>query len=139
MADVFTKEKRSEIMSSIGWKDTKPELLVRKYLFSKGYRFRIHQKNLPGKPDIVLKKFNTVIMINGCFWHGHENCKEYKIPKTNSDFWKMKIEKNVKRDNSNHEKLINLGWRVIVIWECQLENGNREKTLCGIVNDLRNC
>ncbi len=137
MADVFTKERRSEIMSSIGAKDTKPELVVRKYLFSKGYRFRIHQKNLPGKPDIVLKRFNTIIMINGCFWHGHENCKEYKIPKTNSDFWKMKIEKNVHRDNRNHDKLVGLGWNVIVIWECQLENGNLEKTLCEIENAIK--
>jgi len=136
MADMFTPQRRSEIMSRIGAKDTKPELIVRKHLHSKGYRFRLHQKRMPGKPDIVLKKFNTVIMINGCFWHGHENCKEYKIPKTNPDFWKLKIERNIERDAKNLEKLANLGWNVIVVWECQLENGSRIKTLHEITDNL---
>jgi DNA mismatch endonuclease, patch repair protein len=136
MADMFTKERRSEIMSHIGAKDTKPELIVRKHLHSKGYRFRLHHKKLPGKPDIVLRKFNTVIMINGCFWHGHENCKEYKIPKTNPDFWKLKIERNIDRDSKNLEKLACLGWNVIVVWECQLENGSRSKTLHEIIDSL---
>ncbi|WP_300728179.1 very short patch repair endonuclease [uncultured Bacteroides sp.] len=136
MADKLTKEQRHKCMSHIRSKDTKPEIIVRKYLFSKGFRFRIHVKNLPGTPDIVLKKYRTVIFINGCFWHGHENCKYSTLPTTNTDFWKEKIEKNKQRDLKERIELRNLGWHVIQLWECQLKPKVREENLEGLVYTL---
>jgi len=109
-------------MSQIKSKDTKPELIVRKYLFANGFRYRLHVKDLPGKPDIVLPKYKTVIFVNGCFWHGHEGCIEASKPKTNSEFWENKIQKNIKRDRNNIKLIENLGWKVIIIWECELKN-----------------
>lgn len=121
--DVFTKEKRSQIMSHVKQKNTKPELLVRSILYKMGFRFRIHNKKLPGCPDIVLSKWKTVIFVNGCFWHRHADCKlGNSIPKSNTDFWKNKFSKNMKRDLQVYEKLESMGWKVVIIWECQTKN-----------------
>ena len=114
-------------MAAIKGKDTKPELIVRNYLFSRGLRFRIQVRNLPGKPDIVLPKYKTAIFVNGCFWHGHKGCKYYRLPKTNIDFWKNKIEQNISRDAKNEKELISLGWNVIHVWECEIKNISRRK------------
>jgi len=123
-------------MKNIRSKNTTPELIVRKFLYNRGYRYRLHYKKLPGKPDIVLRKFNTVIFINGCFWHGHKNCSEAKKPKSNSEFWKTKIVSNQQRDMKNIESLSKLGWRVLTIWECQLQKDLMESTLSDIVNKV---
>lgn len=122
MPDIFSKSKRSEIMSKISGKDTKPEIIVRKYLFSKGFRYRKNVNELPGKPDIVLLKYKIIIFIHGCFWHGHEGCKKSTLPTTNLEFWKDKLEKNKERDKFNILKLQEIGWKVIVIWQCELKN-----------------
>ena len=103
-------------------KNTKPEIKVRQLLHSMGYRFRLHMKDLPGNPDIVLKKYKTVIYVNGCFWHRHPNCKYASIPKTRPEFWSQKFKSNVERDNNNYIKIKNLGWKYIVVWECELKN-----------------
>jgi len=137
MADVHNKKTRSYNMSKISGKNTKPEILVRKYLHSEGFRFRLHDRKLPGKPDIVLRKYNTVVLINGCFWHGHENCKYFKVPKTRTDFWLNKINTNKERDKINKIKLEDLGWRVIEIWECELKADLKTKTLNNLVENLR--
>lgn len=129
MADVHTPEQRSYNMSRIRGKDTKAEELVRKYLFSQGFRYRKNDSRLPGKPDIVLPKYKTVIFVNGCFWHKHEGCKYFVWPKSNAEFWKDKIEKNCKRDNRDYSLLQQAGWHVIVIWECELKVASRETTL----------
>lgn len=120
---------RSFNMSMIKGKDTKPEMLVRRFLFGNGFRYRVNLKGLPGKPDIVLRKYGVVIFINGCFWHGHENCKYFKIPKTRSDWWQDKIERNIKRDAKVRDELRQIGWRTMVIWECQLKPKDRDNTL----------
>lgn len=119
--DVVTKEKRSEIMSKIRSKHTAPEMKVRSLLFSLGFRFRLHKKNLPGKPDIVLPKYKTLIFVHGCFWHGHDGCKYHRIPKSNNEYWVNKINNNKIKDIEHYNKLVNLGWKVIVIWECQIK------------------
>lgn len=129
MADVHNKQTRSYNMSRIKGKNTKPEILVRKFLFSKGFRYRLHVKNLPGKPDIVLPKYKTIIFINGCFWHGHENCKYYVIPKTRTEWWIQKIIDTQTHDQIAKQVLEKLGWKVIVIWECELKKGKRTQTL----------
>ncbi len=121
MADVHTPEVRSYNMSMIKGKNTKPEIIVRKFLHSKGFRFRLHKKDLPGKPDIVLSKHKTVIFIHGCFWHGHKNCKYFVVPKTRTKWWLNKIMENKKTDKKNNLKLRNKGWRIITLWECQLK------------------
>ena len=110
MADVLTKEQRHRCMSAIKGKNTKPELLVRKFLFSRGFRFRLNHPRLPGHPDLVLRKYKTVIFINGCFWHGHEGCKYYVLPKTNVEFWQNKIERNRSRDIEERHQLTSMGW-----------------------------
>lgn len=120
--DVHDKETRSYNMSCIKGKNTKPEEIVRKYLFSQGFRYRKNDKKLPGTPDIVLPKYKTVIFVNGCFWHGHEDCRYFVVPKTNTEFWVNKIETNKQRDSRKINDLRALGWRVIVVWECQLKN-----------------
>ena len=122
MVDKLTKEKRSLNMSLIHSKDTKPEKAVRSELHKLGYRFRLHKKNLPGKPDIVLPKYNKLIFVHGCFWHNHRNCKKSGYPKSNINFWKEKIDKNVARDIKNIKKLKRYGWDVYIIWECETEN-----------------
>jgi len=121
MTDVFSKAKRSNLMSKIKGKETKSEILVRKYIFSKGFRYRKNVRKLPGSPDIVLLKYKTIIFIHGCFWHFHKGCKEGRLPATNTEYWKEKLEKNVERDIKNISILVSMGWKVIVIWECELE------------------
>jgi len=127
MTDVHNKKTRSYNMAQIKGKDTKPELLVRKYLYSKGFRYRLHDPKLPGKPDIVLRKYNTVIFVNGCFWHGHIRCKYFTLPKTRTDWWESKIKATQQRDNYNYSQLKKLGWDVIVVWECQLKTSSDER------------
>ncbi len=137
MADVKTPEQRSRNMAAIKGKDTKPEIIVRKYLFSRGLRFRVQVKKLPGNPDIVLPKYKTVIFVNGCLWHGHEGCKYFRLPKSNVEFWKEKIERNIERDRESMQALLDLGWKVIRVWECELRNkANREVTLNKIYNSI---
>jgi DNA mismatch endonuclease (patch repair protein) len=125
MADVHDKITRSYNMSKVKGKNTKPEILVRKILFANGFRFRIHNKKLPGRPDIVLPKYKTAIFVNGCFWHGHSGCKYYILPKTRSDWWLRKITYTIQRDKNNREQLKKLGWRVFVVWECDLRKTAR--------------
>lgn len=116
-------------MSRIRSTDTKPEQLVRKFLFANGFRYRLHEKKLFGKPDIVLPKYKTVIFVNGCFWHGHKRCKASKIPASNINYWTEKIRRNIERDFKNKRKLKKLGWNVIEVWECKMRNVNeKEKT-----------
>lgn len=122
MTDTLSKEERSRVMAKVKSRDTKPEKKVRSLLFSLGFRFRLCQKNLPGKPDIVLKKYKTVIFVHGCFWHGHENCKNARIPKSNVEFWKNKIERNKQRFAEVSRQLRAQGWKVVVIWECETKN-----------------
>ncbi|AYZ13068.1 DNA mismatch endonuclease Vsr [Chryseobacterium arthrosphaerae] len=120
--DKHNKQTRSYNMSQIKGKNTKPEILVRKFLFANGFRYRLHDKKLQGKPDIVLRKYNTVIFVHGCFWHGHDGCKKFVIPKTRTDFWLNKINTNISNDNKNIEALKKDGWNVITIWECEIKN-----------------
>ncbi|HEY0743535.1 MAG TPA: DNA mismatch endonuclease Vsr [Chryseosolibacter sp.] len=121
MADVFSKQKRSAIMASVKSSETKPEILVRKFLHSRGFRFRKNVKDLPGKPDVVMSRYNVVILIHGCFWHGHEGCKGYRLPKTRLNYWSEKIRGNIGRDKITKRKLIALGFKVITVWECSLK------------------
>ena len=137
MADVHTPEQRSYNMSRIRGKNTKPEELVRKYLFSQGFRYRKNDARLPGKPDIVLPKYKTVIFVNGCFWHAHEGCKYFVWPKNNAEFWKKKIEGNIARDKKTRQQLEDLGWKVLIVWECELKQNRQEETLVNITSALR--
>jgi DNA mismatch endonuclease, patch repair protein len=136
MTDIHSPEIRSKNMSCIRSSDTKPELIVRKYLHRNGFRYRLHVKNLPGKPDLVLKKYNTVIFINGCFWHGHDGCNYYKIPKTRTDWWVSKINRTRQNDKEVETKLTKLGWNIIIIWECSLKPNIRKSTLDELINNL---
>ena len=136
--DNLTTKQRHNNMASIRLKDTRPELLVRKWLWSHNYRYRLNVKSVPGKPDIVLRRYRTAIFVNGCFWHGHEDCGNYKIPKSNTDFWVNKITKNKERDQRNYSDLSNAGWSVIVIWECQLRNNCIEETMRNVEHLLSN-
>ncbi|MGE4453807.1 MAG: very short patch repair endonuclease [Sphaerochaeta sp.] len=137
MGDCFSLAKRREIMRSIKAKDTKAELLVRSYLFRHGFRFRVNDKRLVGRPDIVLPKYRTVIFINGCFWHAHQGCKYFVLPKTNRPFWEQKLQKNRERDQRVCARLLQEGYRVMVIWECELSPPKkREETLSGLVNEI---
>ncbi len=130
MTDVMTPEQRSRCMAAIKGKDTKPEMIVRKYLFSRGLRYRVNNRKLPGSPDIVLKKYKTVVFIDGCFWHGHENCRYFRLPKSNERFWRHKIAMNISRDYANNVDLRLAGWKVIRIWECEIKTkANREENL----------
>ncbi len=138
MADVHTPEVRSYNMSHIRGKDTKPEVIVRKYLFSQGFRYRKNDPRLPGKPDIVLPKYKTVVFVNGCFWHKHEGCKYFVWPKSNTEFWKQKISATVERDRQEYKQLEDLGWRIIVVWECELKKkvqSERLERLCREIKD----
>ena len=123
-------------MSRIKGKDTKPEMLVRRYLHSRGYRYRVNVRRLPGTPDIVLRKYKTAIFINGCFWHGHEGCRYYVPPKSNSQYWQQKIERNKQRDIEKRIQLRLLGWHTIIIWECQLKPKQRYTTLQALEQTL---
>lgn len=124
MVDIVDIQTRSRIMASIRGKNTKPEILIRKGLHARGYRYRLHAGNLPGKPDIVFPMYSAVIFVNGCFWHGHD-CHIFKVPKSNIDFWQKKISRNKERDAVVAEKLISKGWRVGVIWECAMTGKSR--------------
>ena len=115
-------EQRSRNMSAIKSKNTKPEIAVRKLLHSMGYRFRLHRKDLPGSPDIVLPKYKTVIFVHGCFWHRHENCKYASTPKTRQEFWEAKFRENINRDKLNQENLSSKGWKIIIVWECEIKD-----------------
>ena len=138
MTDIKSKEERSKNMSAIKGKNTKPEILVRKYLFKQGFRYRVNVSTMAGKPDIVLSKYKTVIFVNGCFWHLHKDCKYFVWPKQNADFWQKKINGNVERDNRNYKTLKENGWKVIVIWECQLKK-EKEETLNALVKEIKKC
>ncbi|GHT42103.1 very short patch repair endonuclease [Bacteroidia bacterium] len=135
--DVHSKEIRSFNMSRIKGKNTKPEILVRKYLFSHGLRYRLYSKTLPGKPDIVLTKYRIVIFIHGCFWHGHEGCRYFVIPKTRTEWWLNKINTNRENDRKNCELLKELKWNVITVWECSLRKEKQENTLNDILNMIK--
>ena len=137
LMDVHDQKTRSYNMSRVKRKDTKPEEIVRKYLFSQGFRYRKNDKRLPGKPDIVLPKYKTVIFVNGCFWHKHEGCKYFVWPKSNSEFWKEKIESNIVRDKKQYEELKNAGWHVIIVWECELKKKQRMDTLERLVTEIQ--
>lgn len=122
-------EQRHKNMAAIRSKDTKPEMVVRKYLWSRGVRYRVNNPRLPGHPDIVLRKYHTCIFVNGCFWHGHEGCKYFRMPKTNTEFWERKISRNRERDREEQKQLARMGWHCITVWECELKGERREKTL----------
>lgn len=136
MADIKSPEKRSQNMSHIRGKDTKIEVKVRSYLFRQGFRFRKNVRKLPGTPDIVLPKYKTVIFVHGCFWHQHPFCKEAHIPKTREDYWVEKLDRNVEKDKKNYQKLEELGWKVIVIWECELEKKHFESTMQRVMHEI---
>lgn len=136
MSDVLSPEQRRRCMSAIKSADTKPELIVRRYLFSRGLRYRLHSKKLPGTPDLVFPKYRSVVFIHGCFWHAHEECGMFRFPKSNEVFWRTKIEHNVKRDVAVAAALLRLGWRVLVIWECTLKKNTRKKTLENLYKEI---
>ena len=136
MSDVHSPTTRSYNMSMIKGKDTKPEVAVRKYLFSQGFRYRKNVRKMPGSPDIVLPKYKTCIFVNGCFWHKHEGCRYFVWPKSNEEFWKNKIETNVERDNRKYNTLKENGWNVIVIWECEIKN-NYEDTMKNVISLIK--
>lgn len=127
---------RSYNMSRIHGKDTKPEEIVRKYLFKQGFRYRKNDCLLPGTPDVVFPKYNTCIFINGCFWHVHEDCRQFVWPKSNKEFWQKKLLSNVERDKKNYQKLVEKGWRVIIIWGCELNKSNFEKRMNQLVDEI---
>ena len=127
--DKLTKVQRHRCMASIHSKNTKPELLVRKFLFSRGFRYRLNHPRLPGHPDIVMRKYRTVIFVNGCFWHGHTGCKYFVLPKSNTVFWEAKIIRNRARDKEEQRRLAAMGWHCVTVWECQLKPAVRMQTL----------
>ena len=136
--DVHDKKTRSYNMSQIKSQNTKPEEIVCKYLFSQGFRYRKNDKRYPGKPDIVLPKYKTVIFVNCCFWHKHEGCKYFVVPKSNTEFWMNKINRNIERDSENVKRLIDMGWKVIVVWECELKNNVKDFTLNRLIQEIYN-
>jgi DNA mismatch endonuclease (patch repair protein) len=138
MADVHDKKTRSFNMSRIKGKNTKPEILVRQFLHKNGFRYRLNYSKLPGKPDIVLPKYKTVIFINGCFWHGHKGCKYFVIPKTRTEWWLEKINGTIERDKKKIIELENMGWKVKVIWECELKPNEKNRTLENLLLFLKN-
>ena len=129
MPDVLTPQQRHKCMSRIRSKATKPEMAVRRWLWAHGYRYRLNVKSVPGKPDIVMRRYRTAIFVNGCFWHGHEGCGKFVMPKSNTGFWQTKITRNRERDRQNHDILLQNGWQVIVIWECQLSPKRIDNTM----------
>ncbi len=137
MTDVHTPQQRSYNMSRIKGKDTKPEMIVRKFLHARGFRYRLHNKDLPGKPDIVLPRYRTVIFVHGCFWHGHEGCRYFILPKTKTEWWETKINGNKERDQRNLEALRASGWRVIVVYECELKPKVRDEGLRRLEEAIR--
>jgi len=138
MADVHEPEVRSYNMSRIKGKDTKPEMLVRKFLHARGFRYKLHDKKLPGKPDIVLPKYYTIVQVHGCFWHGHEGCKYYVVPKTRTQWWLDKITTNKRKDRENENKLMDMGWKVLTVFECELKTPNQQETLMKLIKIITN-
>ncbi len=136
MADVHTPQQRSYNMSRVKSKNTKPEMIVRKFLHSHGFRYKLHDNKLPGKPDIVLPKYKTVIFVHGCFYHGHEGCRYFVVPKTRTDWWLDKIDGNRRRDANNYIRLTEADWRIITVYECELKPANREHTLHSLLGQL---
>ncbi len=136
MPDRMTPDQRHRCMQSIRGKDTKPEMIVRRYLHAHGFRYRLHHGRLPGHPDLVLRQYRTCIFVNGCFWHGHEGCRYYTVPKTNTDFWMSKVERNRERDEEELARLKAMGWNTVIIWECQLKPAVRERTLRSLAYTL---
>lgn len=134
--DNRSPEVRSRNMSRIPSKNTKPEEIVRKYLFNRGFRYRKNVSKLPGKPDIVLSKYKTVVFMNGCFWHAHKGCKWFVPPKSNTEFWEGKFIYNIERDERNYKKLKDLGWKVIIIWECEIRHGDKEVVLQKLITEI---
>jgi DNA mismatch endonuclease (patch repair protein) len=139
MADVHDKETRSYNMSRIKGKNTKPEMVVRKFLHANGFRYRLHVKNLPGKPDIVLPKYKTVIFVHGCFWHQHEHCSKASLPKTRTEWWKNKLNRNTQVDLNAEALLKQSGWRVLIIWQCGLTINEQMETLSKLIADIMLC
>ncbi len=135
--DTITPSQRSAVMSRIHSRDTKPEMSIRRALYAAGYRFRVANKDLPGSPDISVKKYHIVIFVNGCFWHGHDECRMYHLPKTNVEFWQRKIERNRARDARNLDLYKQMGWTALVVWECQLRTkSDSEATIARLLNTL---
>lgn len=130
--DKLSTEQRYKNMAAVHSTNTKPEILVRKFLFSRGFRYRLNHKRLPGRPDIVLRRYRTCIFINGCFWHGHKDCKYFRMPKSNVEFWTEKINRNMQRDKKVQKELSLLGWHCITIWECELKQKKRKQTLISL-------
>lgn len=135
--DNHDRETRSYNMSRIRSTNTKPEEIVRKYLFSQGFRYKKNVKELPGKPDIVLPKYRAVIFVNGCFWHGHEGCSKFIWPKSNQEYWEKKLLGNIIRDKENYKRLEQLQWKVFIVWECQLKSEMKEQTLVNLCNEIK--
>ena len=136
MADVHSPQTRSYNMSRIKGKNTRPEMLVRRFLFANGFRYRLHDDKLPGKPDIVLPRYKTVIFVHGCFWHGHEGCRYFVVPKTRTEWWMQKIEGNKLNDSRKVLSLEEMGWNCITIWECQLKQQKLNFTLKTLLSEL---
>lgn len=136
MPDRLTIEERSRNMAAVKGKDTKPEMVVRRFLWAHGFRYRVNDKRLPGRPDVVIRRLRVCIFVNGCFWHGHQGCRYFVMPKTNRVFWQQKIARNRRRDREVNERLIVEGWRVITLWECQLKPSTRKATLENLVDLL---
>lgn len=136
MPDTMTPEQRHRCMSNIGSKNTKPEMIVRRWLWRQGFRYRLNVKRLPGTPDIVIPKLSTVIFVNGCFWHAHQGCDKYRVPSTNVSFWEEKFKRNRERDARNYNSLHKMGWYVLVVWECQLDKSHRHNTLIALSRRL---
>lgn len=137
MADIFTQSQRHDCMARVRSKGTIPEVTLRRCLHRRGLRFRVNVKSLPGTPDIVLAKYHTIIFVNGCFWHGHDGCKYYTHPKTNSEFWADKVKRNIERDLEISSRLECLNWHVITIWECELKKGRLDETINRLMEQLR--
>jgi DNA mismatch endonuclease (patch repair protein) len=136
MSDIFSPQQRHANMAAIHGKDTKPEMVVRRYLWRHGFRYRLNDPRLPGKPDIVMRRYRTCVFVNGCFWHGHEGCRYYKTPKTNTEFWVNKVKRNKMRDLKVQQKLAAMGWHSLTIWECELKPAQREQTLKSLLYTL---
>lgn len=137
MADRMTREQRHLCMSHIRGKNTSPEMLVRKALFAAGFRFRVNVSSLPGTPDIVLRKYDTAVFVNGCFWHGHKDCRHYVVPKTNVKFWQEKVARNRRRDAAVTLRLQSRGWKVITVWECELDPSHRAETISSLIDQIK--
>ena len=136
MTDCLTPQQRHRNMVAVQSRDTNPELIVRRYLHAHGFRYRLCDPHLPGHPDIVLKKYRTVIFVNGCFWHGHDGCRYFRLPKTNTPFWEAKITRNKEKDTDSLRTLAVLGWHTITVWECTLKGRQREATLADLIRTL---